>query len=268
MMRAAGSAAGVAGRGWRAVAAACAHGCTRARPLRRVPMTLARGGGARSLSGLRTNTAPPMEAMDLHIRSMRPSATLAINEASARLVAEGKSVYKFGLGQSPFPVPQPMVDALQAHAAEKDYIAVAGLPQLREAVAGWCNRVVGGREHTADSMCVQVQCTPHGRSVYEPRLTPPPRLPLPHVCACVLRVCSVIGPGSKELLFLTQLVYSGELLLPQGSWVSYQPQARILRRPVTWLPCTMEGESPPRRHAVTSSRRRGVAWAWGAGHAR
>ena len=97
-------------------------------------------------------TAPPLEGVDLSIRSMRPSATLAINEASAKLVAAGETVYKFGLGQSPFPVPQPMVDALRSHAAEKDYIAVAGLPLLREAVAGWCNRVVGGREHTADDM--------------------------------------------------------------------------------------------------------------------
>lgn len=36
----------------------------------------------------------------------------------------------------------------------------------------------------------------------------------------------LIGPGSKELLFLLQLVFHGELLLPNPSWVSYAPQVR------------------------------------------
>ena len=70
------------------------------------------------------------------------------------------------------------------------------------------------------------------------------------VCVCVRAwfitfawsLHSVVGPGSKELLFLLQLVYSAELLLPEASWVSYQPQAKLLRRPVKWVPCTMDCE--------------------------
>jgi len=40
----------------------------------------------------------------------------------------------------------------------------------------------------------------------------------------------LVGPGSKELIFLTQLAYAGELLVPSPSWVSYAPQARIIGR--------------------------------------
>ena len=41
------------------------------------------------------------------ISLLKPSATLAINEESNRLKKEGKQVYKFGFGQSPFPIPAP-----------------------------------------------------------------------------------------------------------------------------------------------------------------
>jgi aspartate aminotransferase len=37
-------------------------------------------------------------------------------------------------------------------------------------------------------------------------------------------------------MFLLQFVYYGDLVIPTPSWVSYAPQARILGRPVHWLP--------------------------------
>ena len=40
------------------------------------------------------------------INLLKPSATLAINEESNKLKKIGKKVYKFGFGQSPFPVPE------------------------------------------------------------------------------------------------------------------------------------------------------------------
>ena len=39
----------------------------------------------------------------------------------------------------------------------------------------------------------------------------------------------------KELMFLLQLVYYGNLLIPTPTWVSYAPQAHIIGRPVHWL---------------------------------
>lgn len=36
-------------------------------------------------------------------------------------------------------------------------------------------------------------------------------------------------------MFLLQLAYYGDLLLPKGSWVSYAPQAHIIGRPIQWI---------------------------------
>jgi aspartate aminotransferase len=46
----------------------------------------------------------------------------------------------------------------------------------------------------------------------------------------------LIGPGSKELMFILQLVYYGDLVIPTPTWVSYAPQAHIIGRRVKWLP--------------------------------
>jgi len=54
--------------------------------------------------------------MDLqnNIIGLKASATLAINELSQKLITEGKEVFKFGLGQSPFPVPDIIVKEIMA----------------------------------------------------------------------------------------------------------------------------------------------------------
>lgn len=135
--------------------------------------------------------------LSLSVRGLQPSATVAINERSNALRREGRVVHKLGLGQSPFPVPEPVVEALRRHAHEKDYLPVRGLPALRDAIAGYVQRRTG----------------------------------LPHTGADVL-----IAPGSKELMFLLQVTFYGDLLLPTPAWVSYAPQAQILGRSVHYLP--------------------------------
>lgn len=139
----------------------------------------------------------PRKDLNLNVRGLDDSATIAVNDLSRRLEAQGRLVHKLGLGQSPFPVPEPVVAALRAHAHEKDYLPTAGLPALREAVAGYL-----GRRHGVEREAEGV----------------------------------LVGPGSKELMFLLQLVFYGELVIPSPSWVSYAPQARIVGRTVTWLP--------------------------------
>ena len=52
----------------------------------------------------------------------------------------------------------------------------------------------------------------------------------------------LIGPGSKELMFLLPLVYHGDLLIPLPAWVSYAPQAEILGRPVCRIPTRREND--------------------------
>jgi aspartate aminotransferase len=73
--------------------------------------------------------------LNLNVRGLSPSATLLINEKSNAMQMEGKKIYKFGLGQSPFPVPDTVVDALKKNAFQKEYLPVKGLPQLQQADA-------------------------------------------------------------------------------------------------------------------------------------
>ncbi len=141
------------------------------------------------------------QPINTNITNLKPSATLVINERSNDLVAAGKKVYKLGFGQSPFPVPQVVVDALKDNAHQKDYLPVRGLYALREAVANYHQRKFGLDTSAEDVL---------------------------------------IGPGSKELLFLTQMIYQGELLLPQPSWVSYEPQAHLANKGHHWLTTKVE----------------------------
>jgi aspartate aminotransferase len=138
----------------------------------------------------------PHDSLNMRVRGLPPSATLRINEASNEMIAQGKKVFKFGLGQSPFPVPEPVVEALRKHAHEKDYLPVKGLPELRDVIAEQCNKSLGTN---------------------------------------VTRDDVLIGPGSKELLFLAQICAYNNLVIPVPSWVSYSPQAHILGRKVVWL---------------------------------
>ena len=73
------------------------------------------------------------------VSELKPSATLAINEESNRLKKEGKKVYKFGFGQSPFPVPETIVNSLKNNAAKHAYLPMQGLEELRLAVANNLN---------------------------------------------------------------------------------------------------------------------------------
>lgn len=144
---------------------------------------------------LETRRSPDVH-LNLNVRGMTPSATLAIQERCAAMRAERREVYRLGLGQSPFPVPRPVIEQLQANAHQKDYLAVRGLAALREAVAEYHHRSQGIAA-TADDV--------------------------------------LIGPGSKELMFLLQLVYYGDLVIPSPAWVSYAPQARIVGRQIRWV---------------------------------
>jgi aspartate aminotransferase len=141
--------------------------------------------------------------LNLRVRGLGKSPTVAINERSDQLRAEGRDIYKLGLGQSPFPVPQVVVDALKDNAHQKDYLAVQGLLSLREAVAGYHQR-----KHNVNVSADDV----------------------------------LIGPGSKELMFILQLVYYGDLVIPTPAWVSYAPQAQIIGRQVRMLPTHAEND--------------------------
>ena len=71
---------------------------------------------------------------------LKPSATLAINEESNKLKRSGKKVYKFGFGQSPFPIPNSIILALKNAANKNTYLPMQGLEQLRSAIANHLNK--------------------------------------------------------------------------------------------------------------------------------
>lgn len=131
-----------------------------------------------------------------NLKRLAVSQTLSINEKCNQLIKSGKTVYKFGLGQSPFPVPKPIVESLRLHAPQKDYLPVKGLPALREAVAEF---------HRKKDL---VDIAPDN---------------------------VLIGPGSKELLFLLQLAFNGEIMILCPSWVTYHPQAKILGKKIRFI---------------------------------
>ena len=130
------------------------------------------------------------------INRLKPSATLAINEESNKLKKSGKKVYKFGFGQSPFPVPESIVSALKNNANKNTYLPMQGLEELRSAIANQLNQS-NNNDFVAEDI--------------------------------------IVGPGTKELMFLTQIAFAGEILLPAPSWVSYQPQAVIAKNKVHWI---------------------------------
>ena len=74
------------------------------------------------------------------ILKLQPSSTLVINEKSKKLIAEGKKVYSFGFGQSPFPVPESIVAKLKENAHRKEYLPIQGLEELRNSISKYLEK--------------------------------------------------------------------------------------------------------------------------------
>ena len=130
------------------------------------------------------------------VKNLKPSSTLAINETSRKLEEQGKKIFKFGFGQSPFKVPQDVVEELKNNSHQNKYLPMQGLSELRVAVA---KHNSSKKDYSYKSENV------------------------------------IIGPGSKELMFLLHVIFDGEIILPAPSWVSYAPQAILGRNKVQIL---------------------------------
>jgi len=135
------------------------------------------------------------------IKNLKPSSTLLINEVSNKMEKEGKKVFKFGFGQSPFKVPEDVVAELKNHAHQNSYLPMQGLKELRDSIAKYIS-AKKKIEYKSENV--------------------------------------IVGPGSKELMFLLHVLFDGEIILPAPSWVSYGPQAIIGRNKVKWLECSRE----------------------------
>ena len=130
------------------------------------------------------------------IKNLKSSSTLRINEISKNLELEGKKIYKFGFGQSPFKVPEDVVGELKNSAHQNKYLPMQGLNELRTAISKYESKKKK-QNYKAENV--------------------------------------IIGPGTKELMFLLQILFDGEILLPAPSWVSYAPQSIISRNKFHWI---------------------------------
>ena len=131
-----------------------------------------------------------------NILKLKESSTLAINEKSKRLIKEGKKIYQFGFGQSPFQIPNKIIETLKTNAHRKEYLPIQGLPKLRDKISKYLLSRTGIKYSKENIL---------------------------------------ITPGSKEAMLLMHVTFNGEIILPAPSWVSYEPQADIGYNKVHWL---------------------------------
>jgi len=132
-----------------------------------------------------------------YLRESKHSETLLVNQLSLSRADNNQQVFKFGFGQSPFPVPVEISQALAESAYRKEYMSVQGHPPLREAIANF-HKVQEGKNWHSDNI--------------------------------------IIGAGSKILLFCVMAAFEkAEIVVPAPSWVSYEPQAKLAGHQVSWL---------------------------------
>jgi aspartate aminotransferase len=109
----------------------------------------------------------------------------------------GFGFYGFAFGQSPFPVPKLVQDALIKNADKGEYAAVPGIPELRNAISKY------------------------NKHYFEMDIDPE-------------RI--YVGPGTKELIFNLLEVLHGTVILPTPAWLGYLPQIRFLKKNYHMLP--------------------------------
>ncbi len=128
---------------------------------------------------------------------LKPSATLAINVKINELLAEGQPVFHLAFGEARFPVHPKILAAFRDNATARSYLPVPGLRELRAQIAAYYRR-----KFRIEATAEQV----------------------------------IVGSGSKTLLFAAMQALTGDVLLPSPTWVSYDVQAHLTGKAVTWIP--------------------------------
>ncbi len=137
------------------------------------------------------------------VRQLRPSPTLAVSDRARALRQQGIDVIDLGGGDPDFPTPKHICDAAAEamYRGETHYVASAGIPELRRAIARKLE-VENGIRVTPDEIIV----TPGGKA------------------ALFVTILALVGPGDDVLMF-------------DPGWVSYEPMvvmagARCLHVPL------------------------------------
>lgn len=137
------------------------------------------------------------------VESIPHSPTLWANDLVWDKRSKGETVYHMGFGEAPFPVPDHLQEALSNAADRCEYIKAAGLPDLIETVREYHRPLLGD-----------------------------------YVDQCDI----IVAPGSKLILYALQVAIEGDLLMPVPSWVSYEPQARLIGTDVIKVPTTLDDD--------------------------
>ena len=115
-------------------------------------------------------------------------------------------LYGFAFGQSPFPVPLLMQEALMKNANQGAYAPVPGIPELRNAISKY-NKHYFGMDIAPERIYV--------------------------------------GPGTKELIFNLLEILHGTVILPTPAWLGYLPQIRFLKKNYHMLPSKPNNKFSP-----------------------
>ncbi len=136
------------------------------------------------------------------ISDLPHSPTLWANDLVHEKRSSGETVYHMGFGESPFPVPERLKKAFADAAHRKEYLTVDGLNDLVEVVREYYRPIYGDDYINATDV--------------------------------------IVAPGSKLILYVLQMAIEGDLLMPVPSWVSYDPQAKMLHTAVIKVPTTLD----------------------------
>ncbi len=115
-------------------------------------------------------------------------------------------LYGFAFGQSPFPVPKIVQEALIKNADKGTYAPVPGITELRDAISKY-NKHYFGMDISPERIYV--------------------------------------GPGTKELIFNLLEVLHGTVILPTPAWLGYLPQIRLLKKNYHMLPARANKKFSP-----------------------
>lgn len=137
---------------------------------------------------------------------IKPSATIAVTQMARELKAQGKDVISLSVGEPDFDTPQNIKDAAVAAIArgETKYTPVAGIPELRKAIADKFKR-----ENGLD---------------YKPEQV-------------------IVGTGGKQILFnafMATINPGDEVVIPAPFWVSYPEMIALCGGTPVFVEATIE----------------------------
>jgi aspartate aminotransferase len=140
------------------------------------------------------------------VAAVAPSATLTISTKAKALAQEGKNVIDMSAGEPDFNTPDFLIESAYAalKAGKTKYTAVAGIPELRQAI---CDKLKS--ENGLEYKPVEVS----------------------------------VGAGAKHTLYnICQAILNpgDELLIPVPGWVSYKEMATLAEAIPVEVPCTQE----------------------------